>query len=162
MHIQTMGNLSPTQSPQSHALEACGIVFMIKFLPIYSLINSGTAKDSSRASETIGNIAMASWHPDNRWSSCQGTQFLLLFRFYSDFISNFILNLSIEAVLLEIAYLIANQVYNFLIFPILFRFYFKLCSYLSNRGYATRDNIFSSESGILPRENESQWLKYLT
>src|SRR5882762_11872631 len=97
---------------------------MIKFLPIYSLINSGTAKDSSRTSETIGNIAKTSWHPNNRWSSCQGTQFLLLFRFYSNFISNFILNLSIKAVIPEIAYLIANQVYNFLISPILFQIMF--------------------------------------
>jgi hypothetical protein len=77
--------------------------------------------------------------------------FPLSFQFYSDFISNYILTLTTEAVPLATVYLVANQVYNFLIFPILFQLYFKLHSYPSNRGYATRDNILSSQSGIFSK-----------
>jgi len=52
--------------------------------------------------------------------------FPLSFRFYSDFISNYILTLTTEAVPLATVYLVANQVYNFLIFPIFIPILFQI------------------------------------
>jgi len=39
--------------PHNSIMTITDVMFMIKFLPIYSLIKSGRAKGSSRASETI-------------------------------------------------------------------------------------------------------------